>query len=110
MKRPLQFICPASLAIASICLFSSCEDKAMIQKNEELRKQVSELEKEVDLLEINAGDDPGDQTAAIERANTELTTALGELEKLDGEKVKLEDAHTKLEKEFRIYQRKYQIK
>ncbi len=96
-------------AVAVVTL-SSCEDKALVQKNEQLRQQVSELEKEVDLLEINAGENPGDQSKAIKQANDELRSALGELEKLDDEKGKLDAAHVKLEKDLRNYQKKYQLK
>ena len=100
----------ALLATGFLGMISSCEDKAMVQKNEELRQRVSELEKEVDILQVNAGENPGDQSSSINRANKELTTALSELEKLDGEKEKLEETHAKMEKDLRDYQRKYQIK
>ena len=103
--RSLQLI----LAVSAIVTLSSCEDKALVQKNEDLRQRVSELEKEVDLKQVNAGENPGDQTSALKQANVNLTKALGDLEKLDDEKVKLEAAHAKLEKELRAYQKKYRI-
>lgn len=110
MKSKAFFSAKLFLLLFAIGSFSSCEDKALIQKNEELRKRVSELEKEVDILQINAGENPGDQTASIKQANKDLAKALGELEQLDAEKEKLEEAHAKMEKELRDYQRKYQIK
>jgi len=110
----MKLSCPMifRFALAAIFVFacSSCEDKALIQKNEKLRLEISELEKEVSYLEIEAGEDPGDQSAAIEQTNKNLTKALKELEELDDERMEQEQAHTKLEKEFRDYQRKYQIK
>ncbi len=39
-----------------------------------------------------------------------ILLAQEKLEQLDDERMKQEQAHTKLEKEFRDYQRKYQIK
>ena len=110
MKLSYPMIFRFALAAMSLVAFSSCEDKALIQKNEKLRVEVSELEKEVSYLEIQAGEDPGDQSAAIEQTNKNMTKALEELERLDDERVKQEQAHKELEKEFRDYQKKYQIK
>ena len=87
----------------------SCEDKALVQKNEQLRQRVSELEKEVDILKINAGEDPGDQTEAIKATSESLRKTIAKLEELDGEREKLEQIHTAKEKEFRDYQRKYPV-
>lgn len=101
----------ALFVLSSLCLLlaSSCEDKALVKKNQELRERISELEKEVDVLQINAGEDPGDQTEAIEKANKELRQALAELEKLDAEKEQFEADHAKMEKELREYQKKYRV-
>ena len=93
----------------SVVAISSCEDKELVKKNEELRQRVSELEKKVDLMQINAGENPGDQTAALKKANAELSRVLGELKELDNEKVTLEATRTKLEKELHAYQKKYRI-
>jgi len=109
MKRPLLISLQAFLAL--ICLFAvtSCEDKVLVKKNEELRLQLSELEKEVDLLKISAGVDPGDQTSALKKVNGELREAMAELESLDNEKEKLEKKHAEVEEELRKYQKKYRI-
>lgn len=99
------------LAVASaLLIMSSCEDKELVEKNESLRARVNELEKEVDMQKLNAGDDPGDQTEGLELANADLRRALSELERLDEEKTELEESHAKLERELRAYQRKYRIK
>jgi cell division protein FtsB len=110
MKSYFNLLFRVTLAVVAVVTFSSCEDKALVQENEQLRQRVSELKKEVDLLEINAGENPGDQTHAIKQANDDLGRALAELEKLDDEKEKLETAHVKLEKDLRDYQKKYQLK
>ncbi|BDS05798.1 hypothetical protein NT6N_08380 [Oceaniferula spumae] len=95
-------------ALAAFAL-TSCEDKELVKKNEELRLQLSELEKKVDLMEINAGEDPGDQTAALNKTNSELRKAMAELEALDNEKDELEKKHAKMEEELRKYQKEYRI-
>lgn len=110
MKSYFNLLFRVTLAGVAAITFTSCEDKALVQKNEQLRQRVSELEQEVGLLEINAGENPGDQTQAIKQANDDLGRALAELAKLDGEKEKLEASHVKLEKDFRDYQKKYQLK
>ncbi|MCP5535295.1 MAG: hypothetical protein H7A51_03560 [Akkermansiaceae bacterium] len=97
------------LSAFAVFLLTSCEDKALVRKNEDLRKQVSELEEQVGLLEMEIGEDPGDQTALISEANSALKKALEQLEQLDNEKMDLEASHEKLEKEFRDYQKKYPI-
>lgn len=99
-------------ALAAICVvaFSSCEDKALIQKNEKLRVEISELEKKVSMLEVEAGEDPGEQTELLKQSNEALRLKMEELEKLDAEKERLESEHVKLEKDFREYQGKYKIK
>lgn len=95
-----------------LCLFiaTSCEDKEAIQKNEELRVQIVELEKKIGLMEIEAGEDPGDQSVHLKHANEELAKALKTLESLDDEKTALEEQQKQLVKEFRAYQQKYQVK
>lgn len=98
------------LALLPFGLLTSCEDEALILKNKELRQELNELEKQVDLLEINAGEDPGDQTEKLKRANEELAKAMEELQELDAEKEKLEASHAELEEDLREYQRKYKIR
>lgn len=100
-----RFLCLALFCFA----VTSCEDKALVQKNEDLRLQLSELEKKVDLMEINAGKDPGDQTAALNKVNGELRKALAELKALDDQKAELEKKHRELEEQLRRYQKKYRI-
>jgi len=98
------------IAFALACfLFTSCEDKALVKKNEDLRLQLSEVEKKADLMEINAGEDPGDQTEALKKVNGELRKALSKLEELDDEKEELEKKQKALEEELRRYQKKYRI-
>lgn len=110
MKSYLNSLFQVILGGVAVVAFSSCEDKALTQKNEQLRQRLSELEREVDLLEIGAGENPGDKTQEVKRVNDDLGRALAELEKLDHEKERLETAHAKLEKDFRDYQKKYQLK
>lgn len=80
-----------------------------MQKNEDLRVQLNELEKKADLMEISAGENPGDQSAALDKVNVELRSALKELESLDNQKDELEKKHRELEKQLRSYQKKYRI-
>ena len=93
-----------------LCTLTSCENKALVQKNQELREQLTDLEKQVSLLQISAGKDPGDQTAALKKANDELVKALEQLEQLDDERESLEESCAKTEKELRAYQKKYTIR
>ena len=110
MKTPFFVFCRVFAAMSIIVLLSSCEDKALILKNKDLRQRLSELERKVDILEVDAGEDPGDQTEAIKTANAELSTALKKLKDLDDEKERLEATHLKKEKELRNYKKTYQIK
>lgn len=109
MRAPFFVFCRVVVAMNIVVSLSSCEDKALIQKNKELRQQLSELDRKVDILEVNAGEDPGDQTKALQTANAELSEAMERLKELDGEKERLEATHMKMEKELRDYKRKYQI-
>ena len=109
MRAPFFVFCRVVVAMSIIVSLSSCEDKALIEKNKELRQQLSELDKKVDILEVNAGEDPGDQTKALQATNAELSEALERLKELDGEKEQLEAAHLKMENELRAYKKKYQI-
>lgn len=111
MKQHLSSLLRLTVASFAVFLLASCqEDEALVQKNEELRKQVSELEEKVGILEVEVGEDPGDQSASLSEANAALKKALEQLELLDAEKVNMEANHTKLEKQFRDYQKKYPIK
>lgn len=101
----LRFSCIALVG----CFCSSCEDKELIQKNEELRLQLSEIEKKADIAEINAGQDPGDQTEALKKVNEELSQTISKLDTLDKEKEAIEKKQAELEKELREYQGKYRI-
>ncbi|NWK56919.1 hypothetical protein HW115_14945 [Verrucomicrobiaceae bacterium N1E253] len=94
---------------ACVLLVSSCEDEQLVAENQKLRQELSDLEKKVDLLKINAGEDPGDQTAAIKKANEELEQAMETIKRLDEEKAELESKHAAAEKDFRDYQKKYRI-
>jgi cell division protein FtsB len=98
------------LASAIVVSLTSCDDDALVAQNQKLRQQLSQLEKEVDLLKINAGEDPGDQSTAIKKSNADLAKALAKLEQLDDERERLETSHAAREKEFRDYQKKYQIR
>ncbi len=98
-----------SAALACV-LFSSCENKELVEKNEELRVKLSELVKKADLAEINAGEDPGDQTEALTKVNAELAQTLSQLEQLDNERDAIEKKQIELEKELRTYKSKYRIK
>lgn len=112
MIAQARFFKPALHVLASVSLLlglASCEDKELVRKNEELRQRVAELQKKVDILKIEAGEDPGDQTQEIKRVSEELRKALAKLEELDGERDKLEAVHAAKEKEFREYQRKYPV-
>lgn len=109
MKSPFFIFCRVFVAMGVVLSFTSCEDKALIQKNKELRQELSGLERKVDLLKLSAGEDPGDQTEAIKVANTELSDALEQIKTLDGEKERIEAAHEKMEKDLREYKKKYQI-
>ncbi|MFK7909267.1 MAG: hypothetical protein AB8F34_01555 [Akkermansiaceae bacterium] len=88
---------------------TSCEDKALVQKNEQLRQKVNELEKEADIAKLSAGEDPGDQSEAIKTTSTEHQKTLAKLEELDAEREKLEKELVQKEKEFRAYQKKYPV-
>ena len=87
-----------------------CEDKALIQKNDDLKVEISELEKELDTLKIEAGEDPGDQSAKLESANTSLASELEKLKALDEQVEKLEAERIKLEEEMLAYKKQYKIK
>ena len=102
-------ICYFIVSAFTCFLFSSCEDEELVKKNEELRVQLSELEKKADMAEINAGEDPGDQTEAVKKVNEELNQALSKLEELDNEKTAIEKQQSVAEKELRDYQSKYRI-
>ena len=87
-----------------------CEDKALIQKNDDLKVEISELEKELDTLKIEAGEDPGDQSAKLESANESLAAELEKLKALDEQVEKLEAERIKLEEEMLAYKKQYKIK
>ncbi|MDG0993800.1 MAG: hypothetical protein P8O22_03605 [Akkermansiaceae bacterium] len=108
-NRPFSNLLSLPLALTLVAIFTSCEDKALVEKNEQLRQRVSELEKEAEILKISAGEDPGDQTNAIKETGDELRKTLIKLEELDAERQKLEQAQTRQEKGFRDYQRKYPV-
>lgn len=87
-----------------------CEDKALMQKNDDLKVEISELKKELDKLKIEAGEDPGDQSAKLESANVELASELEKLKALDKQVEKLEAERIKLEEEMLAYKKQYKIK
>lgn len=105
--RALLRITVVAFAVLSV---TSCEDEILVKKNLELRQQLSDLEKKVDILEINAGEDPGDQTLGLKKANAELAKALEDLKRLDAEKEKLEKSRAAMEKDLRDYQKRYKIR
>ena len=112
MKLPFNAFLQCIVVTFTFLSLASCEevDEALVKKNQNLRQKLSEIEKKVDILEINAGEDPGDQTVALKKANDELAKALEALKQQDEEKEKLEKAHAKMEKDLRDYQKKYRIR
>jgi len=98
------------VAVCIVFSLASCEDEVLVKKNQDLRQQLSELEKKVDMLEINAGEDPGDQAVELKIVNEAVAKALVQLKEQDEEKEALEKEHAEMEKKLRAYQRKYQIR
>lgn len=97
------------IAIAATISLSSCQDKALVKKNEDLRQQVTELKEKISTLEAQAGEDPGDQTASLNEVNENLLKTLDELKGLDEQKQSLEEKYTQMEKDLEAYKRKYVV-
>ena len=98
-----------SALVLACFFFISCEDKELVKKNEELRVKLNETKKQADLMEINAGEDPGDQSGEIAKVNEDLTNTLNKLKELDQQKEAVEEKQRVLEEELRAYQKKYRI-
>ena len=82
--------------------------KKLDKQEEDLRGQISGLEKQIETLRAEA-DDPGDQSSEHEDADESLAALLAEKNQLGVEREFQEDAYLKLQEEFLKYQKDYPI-
>lgn len=95
--------------LAILFLLPACEDKALLKKDEELNQYIKELKKEIEFLQADAGENPGDQSQMIASFSEILDKAKTEKKNLENQKDILERDHAKMESQYSDYKKSYPI-
>ena len=89
--------------LAILFLLLSCEDRVLLKKDAELNLHIKDLKKQIESLQADAGENPGDQSQMLDAAKAEKKN-------LENQKKILERDHAKLESQYSNYKKSYPIK
>ena len=96
--------------LAILFLLPSCEDRALVKKDAELNQHIKDLKKQIESLQADAGENPGDQSQMLASFSEILDEAKAEKKTLEDQKKILERDYVKLESQYSDYKKSYPIK
>ena len=96
--------------LAILFLLLSCEDRVLLKKDAELNLHIKDLKKQIESLQADAGENPGDQSQMLASFSEILDAAKAEKKNLENQKKILERDHAKLESQYSNYKKSYPIK
>ena len=96
--------------LAILFILPSCEDRALLKKDAELDLHIKDLKKQVESLQADAGENPGDQSQMLVSFSETIDTAKAEKKNLEDQKKILERDYVKLESQYSNYKKSYPIK
>jgi len=96
--------------LAILFILPSCEDRALLKKDAELNLHIKDLKKQVESLQADAGENPGDQSQMLVSFSEIIDAAKAEKKNLENQKKILERDHAKLESQYSNYKKSYPIK
>ncbi len=103
-------ILPHLLLVSLITLTSCSEDPKLVEKREKQRAEITRLKGDVALIEEKLKNLPPDVSADLAEAKVTSEKQTAEVARLESEVAALDARKRALQKEFDLYQAKYQAK
>jgi len=90
--------------------FSSCEDKALVQKEEDLNRQITDLETQFEMMKSKSKEDLRKQSDLLVSINQKLAEASAKKLVIGEEYKELEQSYDEIHQAFLNFKETHQIK